>query len=91
VPVEITDEVKMGAKSRVMQHAPGIAANRENASSRNIVVLVEDEAVMVLGYAAAIDHRMAIVLAGTFEHGLSPAWFMRGLHPPVHLSMSAGV
>ena len=67
VTAEITDGLKVFMEARFMQHPPGVAADREDAPDFNIMMLVQYKAVWMIGYGAAIDYRLPMILAGSFE------------------------
>ena len=63
MPAEVADVIKVLLEARVAQHAPGVAAHREDTAGFNVVVFVEHEAVRIAGNAAAVDDRLAVVFA----------------------------
>lgn len=67
VSAEIADELEVRRKTRVLQHAPGITAYREHPTGFDTVMLVEHKRVRCAGNAAAIDHRLTVVLTGRFK------------------------
>src|SRR3989339_896619 len=67
VTAEATDKLKMPAETCFVQHPPGIAANRKDAPRLDIVMLVQYHAARMIGYGAAINDRLPIVLTGGFQ------------------------
>jgi hypothetical protein len=59
---EVADEVEIRCEAGFVEHAPGVAAHREDAAGLDGVVLVKDEALFLAGDASAIDDRLAVVL-----------------------------
>ncbi len=64
---EVTDELEVLLEARVMQHAPGVAAYRENTPGFDVVMPIEDKAMCMIGYRAAIDHCLPVILASGFQ------------------------
>ena len=64
---EIADEIEVRREAGVAQHAPGVAADREDPAGFDAVVCVEHEGVRLFGDAAAIDDGLAVVLAGRLQ------------------------
>src|SRR5680860_764199 len=60
---EVADEIEEGRKARVCQHAPGIAAYGKHLAAFDEVMPVELEGLLLLGHAAAINQRLAVILA----------------------------
>ena len=52
---EIADELEMRGKAAVVQHAPGVAADRKDAAGFNGMVFIPREHPFVVWYAAAPD------------------------------------
>ena len=67
VTVKITDEFEVLPETCVIQHAPGVTAHRENTPGLNLVMAVEGKTMRMIGYRAAIDHCLPIILAGGFQ------------------------
>lgn len=67
VLAKVTDEFEVLPETCVMQHAPSVAAYRENTSGLNVVMPVEDKAMRMIGYRAAIDHGLPVILASGFQ------------------------
>ena len=64
---EVTDELEVLPEASVMQHAPGVAADWEDTSSFDVVMPIKDKAMRVIGYRAAIDHCLPVILASGFQ------------------------
>ena len=67
VPLEVAIEVEMGGKPGIVQHAPGVAADREIFASFDTMMLIEHKHVRMMGYGAPINHGLTIVFAGRFQ------------------------
>ena len=67
--VEVADEIEVRCKARVVQHVPGVAADREHLAGLHVVVFVEHKAARVLGHGASVDHGLAEVFAGRLQRG----------------------
>ena len=64
---EIADEIEMRLEARVGKHAPGIAAYRKDLAALDEVMAVKLEGFRLIGDAAFIDDRLAVILAGRLE------------------------
>ena len=68
VPAKIADELEVFPESGIMQHVPSVATHREYPPGFDAVMIIEDKAMRMIGYRAAINHRLAVIFAG----GLQP-------------------
>ena len=64
---KIADEIEMRLEARVGQHAPGVAAYWKDLAPLDEVMAVELEGFRLIGEAAFIDDRLAVILAGRLE------------------------
>ena len=55
VPAEIADEFEVRREAGLVQHAPGVAAHRKHSPRLDVMVLVQHDAVRMVGDAAE-DH-----------------------------------
>src|SRR3989338_1559716 len=67
VPAEVADELEVPPEARVVQHAPGVAADRKNPPGFDVVMPVEDKAMRMIGDRAAIDHCLPVIFASGFQ------------------------
>mgnify|MGYP000853287209 CR=1 FL=1 len=67
MPVKIPVKLEVPGKAGVMQHAPGITAHGELPAGFDKVMFVQHESMRMMRNRAAIDHRLAMILAGQFE------------------------
>ena len=63
VPAEVADEIEVRSQARLVQHSPGVAADREYPPGVDPMVLVQDVPLLVAGDIPPVDHRLAVVLA----------------------------
>ena len=63
---EIADKAEMFPEARIPQHRPCIAANRKAPACFKAMMPVKDKYIRMIGDRPLIDHRLAIILAGTF-------------------------
>src|SRR5687768_13489476 len=64
---EVADEIEVRGKTRVGQHAPGIAADGEDLALFDEMMPVELERVGLHRHASFVDNRLAIILASGLE------------------------
>lgn len=67
VLIKIADELEVFSEAGIMQHAPGIATNGEYTPDFDVMVAVQNKAMRVIGYRAAINYRLAVILAGWLQ------------------------
>ena len=67
VLVDVADDIKMRGGERLLKHAPGIPAHREDPPGLDGMVFVQDEPLVVPGDTAVVHHRLAVVLAVQFQ------------------------
>ena len=65
--VEVTDEIKVCRKAAFFQHQPGVAANREDFSRFNKMVVVQGKGVGAVCQGAFVDYRLAIIFTGWLQ------------------------
>ncbi len=64
-----TVKIKVTGKTRIMQHAPGIAANRKLLAGFNKMMLIQYKRVRMMWYRAAVNYRLTVILARQFKLG----------------------
>ncbi len=64
---EVAEKIEMRREARVGQHAPGVAAHREDLAAFDEMMSVELERVGLLRHASFIDDRLAVILASRLE------------------------
>src|SRR3990170_8840258 len=64
---EVAEKIEMRREARVGQHAPGVAAHREDLAAFDEMMPVELERVGLLRHASLIDDRLAIILASRLK------------------------
>ena len=67
VAAEIANEIKVFCEAGVLEHAPGIAADREYAPGFDVVVAVQTEPLRAVGHGAPVYHRLTVILAVIFQ------------------------
>ena len=50
-----------------MQHAPSVAAYRKNSPGFDVVMSIKNKAMRMIGYRAAIDHCLPVILTSEFQ------------------------
>ena len=64
---EVANEVKVLLEAALVKQAPGVATHRQSPAGFEDMVVVQGEAIGVLRQGAAIDHGLAMVLAGLLQ------------------------
>lgn len=67
MPVEIADEVEVRCKAAVLKHPKAVAADWKDTPGLDCVMLVEIEAVRMLGNSSLVNDGLAVILAGVFQ------------------------
>jgi len=67
VRAEISDQIEMRCEPRIGEHAPGIAAHREDLARLDKMVTVELECVRLVGQTAFVDDGLPVIFAGRLE------------------------
>ena len=64
---EVANEVKVLLEAALVEQAIGVATHRQSPARFEDMVVVQGEAIRVVWQRAAIDHGLAIVLAGLLQ------------------------
>lgn len=65
VATEVSNEVKVTGKARLIKHPSGIATNREDLAALYMVVFVQQEVVGTIRNTASVNDRLTIVFTVT--------------------------
>ena len=64
---EVADEVKVLPETALVEHAIGVATNRQGPARFEDMVVIQGEAIGVLWQRAAIDHGLTMVLRSRLQ------------------------
>ncbi len=67
VLTKVTDELEVLFEPGAMQHMPSVATYGEYFSRFDVVMRVENKAVYVIRYRAAINHRLAVIFTSRLQ------------------------